>query len=77
MPTNADITDPLKVNTEEMLSMFSLLIFESLISINESGKLVAELAEKLERGRDRYGMDRQPPEWTLLVRWNAILPPAT
>ena len=45
MPLNADITDPLQVNTEEMLSFFSLL-YESLITIGPDGRLVAELAEK-------------------------------
>lgn len=44
MPVNADITDPLLVNTEEMLAMFSLL-YEGLISVNSTGKLTAELAE--------------------------------
>jgi len=44
MPANADITDPLKVNTEEMLGFFSL-IYESLISISPDGRLTAELAE--------------------------------
>ncbi|MBQ7092503.1 MAG: hypothetical protein IJN83_07610, partial [Clostridia bacterium] len=44
IPTNADVTDPLKVNTEEMLNFFSM-IFESLVSISADGKLTAELAE--------------------------------
>lgn len=44
IPTNADITDPIKVNTEEMLSFFSM-IYESLVSINSDGKIAAELAE--------------------------------
>ncbi len=44
IPTNADITDPLKVNTEEMLNFFSM-IYESLVSISADGKLTAELAE--------------------------------
>ena len=43
-PANADVTDPLKVNTEEMLNFFSM-IFESLVSISADGKLTAELAE--------------------------------
>ena len=60
MPTNADITDPLKVNTEEMLSFFSL-IFESLISINESGKLVATLAEN-------WSADETGRIWTVNLR---------
>lgn len=44
IPTNADVTDPLKVNTEEMLSFFSM-IYESLVTISSDGKLAAELAE--------------------------------
>ena len=44
IPTNADVTDPLKVNTEEMLSFFSM-IYESLVSISADGRLTAELAE--------------------------------
>jgi len=44
IPTNADVTDPLKVNTEEMLNFFSM-IYESLVSISPDGKLAAELAE--------------------------------
>lgn len=44
IPINAGITDPLKVNTEEMLSFFSM-IYESLVSISADGKLTAELAE--------------------------------
>jgi len=44
MPTNADILDPLSVNTEEMLSLFSL-VFESLISVGSDGTLSPELAE--------------------------------
>ncbi len=44
IPTNADFTDPLKVNTEEMMSFFSM-IFESLVSISADGKIAPELAE--------------------------------
>lgn len=44
MPTNADILDPLSVNTEEMLSLFSM-VFESLISVGSDGTLSPELAE--------------------------------
>ncbi len=60
IPINADITDPLKVNTEEMLSFFSL-VFESLISINESGKLVAMLAEN-------WSVDDTGKIWTVNLR---------
>jgi len=44
IPENADIADPLMVNTEEMLAFYSL-IYESLIAVNADGKLAAELAE--------------------------------
>lgn len=44
IPSNADVTDPLRVNTEEMLNFFSM-IYESLVSISADGKLTAELAE--------------------------------
>ena len=44
IPTNADLTDPLSVNTEEMMNFFSL-VYESLITINNDGKLNPELAE--------------------------------
>lgn len=44
IPTNADLTDPLSVNTEEMMNFFSL-VYESLITINNDGRLNPELAE--------------------------------
>lgn len=44
IPTNADMTDPLMVNTEEMLCFFSL-VYESLITVNNDGRLSPELAE--------------------------------
>lgn len=60
MPLNADITDPLRVNTEEMLSLFSL-IYESLISISSAGKLTAELAES-------WSGDEAAKVWTFTLR---------
>lgn len=60
MPINADVTDPLRVNTEEMLSLFSL-IYESLISINNQGKLTAELAES-------WSGDDASKVWTFTLR---------
>ncbi|MEA5059968.1 MAG: peptide ABC transporter substrate-binding protein [Candidatus Pelethousia sp.] len=60
MPLNADITDPLRVNTEEMLSLFSL-IYEGLISVNETGKLTAELAES-------WTGDSASKVWTFTLR---------
>ncbi len=44
IPTNADYSDPLKVNTEELLSFFSL-IYESLIRIDETNMISPGLAE--------------------------------
>ena len=43
MPVNAPCEDPLEVNTEEMLSLFSL-VYESLIKVNGSGELEPCLA---------------------------------
>lgn len=60
MPLNADITDPLRVNTEEMLCLFSL-IYESLITISPAGKLVAELAES-------WSGDAAAKVWTFTLR---------
>lgn len=60
MPLNADITDPLQVNTEEMLSFFSLL-YESLITIGPDGRLVAELAES-------WSGDESARVWTVTLR---------
>ena len=60
MPLNADITNPLKVNTEEMMALFSL-IYESLISISSAGKLTAELAES-------WSGDEASKVWTFTLR---------
>lgn len=60
MPQNADITDPLKVNTEEMLALFSLM-YESLISVNATGRLTAELAEN-------WTGDAAARVWTISLR---------
>ena len=40
MPENADTSDPLSVNTKEMLGFFSL-IYESLIVIDQSGVVLS------------------------------------
>ncbi len=60
MPLNADITDPLQVNTEEMLAFFSLL-YESLINIGPDGRLGAELAES-------WTGDADARVWTVVLR---------
>lgn len=60
MPLNADITDPLRVNTEEMLAFFSL-VYEGLISISGTGKLTAELAES-------WTGDSSSKVWTFTLR---------
>lgn len=44
MPENANITNPLTVNTEELMLMFSM-VFESLIRLDGSNKPVSSLAE--------------------------------
>ncbi|MBO4563749.1 MAG: hypothetical protein J5772_09115 [Clostridia bacterium] len=44
MPVNASRADPLIVNTEEMLHLFSL-VYDSLLSVNSSGELEPRLCE--------------------------------
>lgn len=60
IPENADIADPLMVNTEEMLAFYSL-IYEGLISVTADGKLVAELAES-------WTTEDGGKTWTLKLR---------
>ncbi len=60
MPVNADKTDPLEVNTEEMLMLYSL-VFESLIEIDNKGMLVPGLAEN-------WSVDETGTVWTLKLR---------
>ncbi|HWS29509.1 MAG TPA: peptide ABC transporter substrate-binding protein [Clostridia bacterium] len=63
MPTNADRLDPLSVNTEEMLNVFSL-IFEGLLSVDQTSALVAGLAET-------WSCDESGKVWTLNLRNSA------
>lgn len=63
MPTNVDLTDPYKVNTEEMLSMYSL-IYEGLIRLDGTGKLTASLAET-------WTADATGKVWTINLRTSA------
>lgn len=48
MPVNAEFDTPYIVTTEEMLNLFSL-VYESLISVDESGRLVPSIAESWRR----------------------------
>ncbi len=63
MPANAVINDPLRVSSEEMLAMFSL-IYESLLSIDDHGQLVPELAEN-------WTCDETGCVWTIKLRQQA------
>lgn len=63
MPTNADLTDPLSVTTEEMLTMFSL-VYEGLVNIDENANLVPALAEN-------WSCDSSGKVWTIKLRSNA------
>ena len=64
IPTNADLTDPLSVNTEEMMNFFSL-VYESLITINNDGRLIPELAEN-------WTSDDGGKTWTVNLRTGVI-----
>lgn len=64
MPANADINDPLCVDTEEMLGMYGL-IFEPLIEIDENNRLVPCLAET-------WTCDDTGKIWTIALRKNVI-----
>lgn len=63
MPTNADLKDPLKVNTEEMLNVFSL-IYEGLLAVDQTSALTAGLAET-------WSSDETGRVWTLKLRNSA------
>ncbi len=63
MPENADISDPLSVNTKEMLGFFSL-IYESLIEIDQSGVVTPCLAEN-------WSCDDTGLVWTMKLRSSA------
>lgn len=60
MPVNADKTDPLKVNTEEMLNLYSL-VYESLLFVDASGQLIPGLAEN-------WSADETGAVWTMKLR---------
>jgi len=60
MPVNADNTDPLKVNTEEMLILYSL-VFESLLNVDGAGNLTPGLAEN-------WSCDETGAVWTIRLR---------
>ena len=63
MPANADLLDPLLVNTEEMLNVFSL-IFEGLLSVDQTSALTAGLAET-------WSADETGRVWTVKLRNSA------
>ena len=63
MPENADTSDPLSVNTKEMLGFFSL-IYESLIVIDQSGVVTPKLAEN-------WSCDDTGLVWTMKLRSSA------
>ncbi len=60
MPVNADKTDPLRVNTEEMLTLYSL-VFESLLIVDGKGQLTPGLAEN-------WSSDETGTVWTIKLR---------
>lgn len=60
MPVNADKTDPLRVNTEEMLILYSL-VFESLLIVDGKGQLTPGLAEN-------WSSDETGTVWTIKLR---------
>ncbi|MEG1548163.1 MAG: peptide ABC transporter substrate-binding protein [Clostridia bacterium] len=60
MPTNVNISDPYLVNTEEMLTLYSL-VYEGLLRIDNTGKLTASLAET-------WASDPSGSVWTLSLR---------
>lgn len=63
MPENADTSDPLSVNTKEMLGFFSL-IYESLIVIDQLGVVTPKLAEN-------WSCDDTGLVWTMKLRSSA------
>lgn len=60
MPVNADKSDPLLVNTEEMLQLYSL-VFESLLFVDAAGQLTPGLAEN-------WSVDESGAVWTFKLR---------
>ncbi len=63
MPENADTSDPISVNTKEMLGFFSL-IYESLIVIDQTGVVSPKLAEN-------WSCDDTGLIWTMNLRSSA------
>lgn len=63
MPENADTSEPLSVNTKEMLGFFSL-IYESLIEIDQDGVVTPCLAEN-------WSCDDTGLIWTMKLRSSA------
>ena len=63
MPENADTSDPLSVNTKEMLGFFSL-IYESLVVIDQAGIITPNLAEN-------WNCDETGLIWTMKLRSSA------
>ncbi len=63
MPENADTSDPLSVNTKEMLGFFSL-IYESLVVIDQAGIITPNLAEN-------WSCDETGLIWTMKLRSSA------
>ena len=60
MPVNADVSDPLAVTSEELLALFSL-IYESVLGIDDSGKIIPGLAEN-------WSCDETGRVWTFRLR---------
>jgi len=60
MPVNPDLSDPLKVNTEELHMLFSL-VFEGLIRCDEKNQLIPALAEN-------WSSDESGKHWTFHLR---------
>lgn len=60
MPVNPDLSDPLKVNTEELHMLFSL-VFEGLVRCDEKNQLIPCLAEN-------WSSDESGRNWTFNLR---------
>ena len=60
MPVNADVSDPLSVTSEEMLALFSI-IYEGLLAIDDSGRIIPALAEN-------WTVDETGRIWTFRLR---------
>ncbi len=60
MPSNADVSDPLAVSSEEMLALFSL-VYGGLLAIDDTGKLIPGIAEN-------WSVDESGRVWTFRLR---------